>query len=52
MDMMKKKRVEEIHLQIEQIREGLSEMIPKYFLNHFSGEELKVMICGVPKVDV
>lgn len=27
-------------------------MIPDSFLNHISGEELKIMICGLPKVDV
>lgn len=30
----------------------MNEIIPKAFLNHISGEELKTMICGVPKVDV
>lgn len=27
-------------------------MVPESFFNHISGEELKTMICGVPKVDV
>jgi len=27
-------------------------MIPESYLNHLSGEELKILVCGVPKVDV
>ena len=34
------------------MRKGLTEMIPEAYLNHLSGEELKIMVCGIPKVDV
>ena len=27
-------------------------MIPSSYLNYISGEELKMMVCGIPKVDV
>lgn len=51
-EMMNSKRREEIKLQIEQIRLGLFDVIPAPFINHISGEELKTMICGIPRVDV
>jgi len=50
--MMERRRIEEISLQVQKIRDGLNQMVSEPFLNHISGDELKTIICGVPKVDV
>lgn len=49
---VKKKRVNESILQLMRIKKGLQEMMPESYFNTISGDELKLMVCGRPKVDV
>ena len=37
---------------MKSLRKGISQMIPEPYLNCLSGEDLEVMVCGRPKVDV
>ena len=51
-EMLKFKRINESKLQIKRIVQGISQLIPLPYLHCFTGEELKLIICGRPKVDV
>ena len=46
------KKINETKLQIKRITQGLTQLIPLSYLHCLSGEELKLAICGRPKVDV
>ena len=50
--MLKQKRKEEASLQVKQITKGLSQLMPLPYLHCLSGEELKMAVCGRPKVNV
>ena len=50
--MLKTKKIDESKLQIKRILKGISDLIPLPYLHCLSGEELKLIICGRPKVDV
>ena len=50
--MLKLKKINETKLQIKRIVQGLSQLIPMPYLHCLTGEELKLSICGRPKVDV
>jgi other hect domain ubiquitin protein ligase E3 len=39
-------------LQVKRIVQGLSQLVPAAYLHCLTGEELKLIICGRPKVDV
>jgi hypothetical protein len=49
---LKLKKINEAKLQIKRILQGLSQLIPLPYLHCLTGEELKLIICGRPKVDV
>lgn len=51
-EMLKFKRINESKLQIKRIVQGISQLIPLPYLHCLTGEELKLIICGRPKVDV
>ena len=50
--MLKLKKINEFKLQVKRILKGLSDLIPLPYLHCLSGDELKLIICGRPKVDV
>jgi other hect domain ubiquitin protein ligase E3 len=50
--MLKIKKINESKLQIKRIIHGLSQLIPLPYLNLLTGEELRLAVCGRPKVDV
>ena len=50
--MLKLKKINETKLQVKRILKGLSELVPLPYLHCLTGEELKLIICGRPKVDV
>lgn len=50
--MLKLKKINETKLQVKRIAQGISELIPLPYLHCLTGEELKLAICGRPKVDV
>lgn len=50
--MFKLKKINETKLQVKRIAQGISELIPLPYLHCLTGEELKLAICGRPKVDV
>jgi len=39
-------------LQIGKIKKGLQEMMPESYFNSITGDELRLMVCGRPQVDV
>ena len=49
---LKELRINESELQLKRIKKGIEELIPGSYLNCLSGEELKLLVCGRPKVDV
>ena len=51
-EMLKLKKINETKLQVKRILHGLSDLIPLPYLHCLTGEELKLIICGRPKVDV
>ena len=50
--MLKNKRITESKLQIKRIIKGLSNLIPLPYLNCLSADQIRLAICGRPKVDV
>ncbi len=50
--MLKLKKINETKLQVKRILKGLSDLVPLPYLHCLTGEELKLIICGRPKVDV
>jgi hypothetical protein len=50
--MLKKKRIYESKMQIKRIIAGLSNLISVSYLNCLSAEEIKLAVCGRPRVDV
>lgn len=51
-DTLRSRKINESKLQIKRITQGLSQLIPLPYLHCLTGEELKLIICGRPKVDV
>jgi hypothetical protein len=49
---VKRRRVNEAILQVNRIKRGLQDMMPEAYFNCITGDELKLMVCGRPKVDV
>lgn len=49
---LRSRKINESKLQIKRITQGLSQLIPLPYLHCLTGEELKLIICGRPKVDV
>ena len=45
-------RLNEFHRQIELIRQGLSSVVPCYYLSLFTGSELEKAVCGEGEIDV
>lgn len=51
-DTLRGRKISESKLQIKRITQGLAQLIPLPYLHCLTGEELKLIICGRPKVDV
>lgn len=50
--MLKLRRINESRLQIKRIVKGISQLVPLPYLHCLTGEELRLIICGRPRVDV
>jgi hypothetical protein len=51
-ETLRNKKILESRLQVKRITQGLSQLIPLPYLHCLTGEELKLIICGRPQVDV
>eukprot|EP01038_Epipyxis_sp_PR26KG_P004657 gene4657-6544_t len=51
-DLVTQHRLHEFDVQAQAVREGLATIIPISLLNLFTWNELEIMVCGVPEVDV
>lgn len=51
-EALRAKKASEDRLQVKRIVQGLSQLVPLPYLHTLTGEELKLAICGRPKVDV
>jgi other hect domain ubiquitin protein ligase E3 len=51
-EALRGRKIAEAKLQVKRIVQGLSQLIPAAYLHCLTGEELKLIICGRPRVDV
>lgn len=49
---LRAQKIAETRLQVKRIVQGLSLLVPAAYLHCLTGEELKLIICGRPRVDV